>query len=1376
MQRYAETLFLTSSDCSTVPVDDARAPRRDVETKLNWTARSAGDCVFLRNLHESLPTGDAILWGFDAKEKRILHVSAVAVSGKVYGACKVAFPRPIFHTPSFAYHQDSIFAYVLDNVGVVWVLKLSEVHSGRHTLEGLEGLLSDSVFVGDRLGTLKKVVLWTYCEGCLCVGGDPGGTLFFPLEVVHDPVSEKSPVELRDGSIKRSIASIASTLRGAGNPSVVAGVVVPKCILSGKDALALVYADGWLTINDVEKGQKVVGQQLVCGEHTQPVSMVYCASSSTLVIQFNGEVGYLQEVDVEVLNLWGTLLRASPRKVHDFGKDFLIRGAVYWNRTLWLCLHGPNFASDIITVNKSHSLSRVEDHPHVQRGRSESKLRHQALLWERVVEVSLDTNLTDADQRNQSFAKLLELGPLSKRAFSDTMADTSVAFTEDNWKGSNAGSIPSLLEAAANEIQYKNPSFTPVMCHWSVIQIYYAKWIRRHIPVNLVIAPDMSTLLVVRGGGFLSGMRKVSKVESWVEVGKMLNGRWAGEEMDSPSLLVRAASLIRAICGDMFLDGCSFAMLKGADAASCVIPAAVKTILNPITSQDGMLTGKDDWSKNRRCLVAELLNILMKIGPQNLGQAIGVLCGGSEMNSSNRDGDVSAQGSVATPGMIGFTVNAARQINFIRSHLLSGVAVALGLMGHSQKKVLEHIDSGSPIFKALISNWVGSAITHGLCSTSSVTTGKVVRNARSMQVDGCSTSGVAGEYMNSFVSAGHFAAAEFLEEGKNLEGVDFSTLGDVFDSIGDRFDKFANGKDHGSRAYGGLTFRLCEFAADFFISGQWIAIQHISYGLASLYGDVGQIFIRGLAMAAHIWTLRDAKTKQEAEEQAAEFIVLARKIIKKKAPRRFGDILDRLRSAFTLEPQCSGENASQLTYLEVMVFVMDHANAHTAAALISQGAISILPSTLADNTQIQLRGRLWEQVYHHSCASQNYSLAFAALVRNPERTERAKNFSISSFVKEVCQRGHVKELLSLPFVNSTHGLLLQMRGVVEESLNSLAESAPVDASPQPFWVLYQFHSQAANYQKAAEALVGYARRVEKTALNRPGALKEIHEATVLAVVALSMCNEQHAWVRDPRKWKGAPATLPDELRREAAKLKAYMEVLASKRKETCDRIPSRDSIVHSLRLLGKYEYLMKNIPALYKSHEVLQAYKEVFKVIATDCVDKIRDEDEMLDPFDLPLVNKLRGWLCQYDGREMCHKLRFLVAETMLEKDPDIALPQWLVEMCREGSDGAEARVVNPAPLISLLHKHGRLNLAVDLLIDEAVYAQHRVSVASAKMQFPHQWMPMHLVQAIRKDLVVRNDIHRLQDLDSNLQSFVDVLREVSQQRAKLVLEHGPSS
>lgn len=92
------------------------------------------------------------------------------------------------------------------------------------------------------------------------------------------------------------------------------------------------------------------------------------------------------------------------------------------------------------------------------------------------------------------------------------------------------------------------------------------------------------------------------------------------------------------------------------------------------------------------------------------------------------------------------------------------------------------------------------------------------------------------------------------------------------------------------------------------------------------------------------------------------------------------------------------------------------------------------------------------------------------------------------------------------------------------------------------------------------------------------------------------------------------------------------------------------------------------------------------------------------------------------------------------------------------GCDG-NSEVKNIWPLIALLHHYGHLDLAVELLIDEARYASHWLHMNNS-LHPPQQYMAVRLIKLLRRDLLKRNYQGLVQELDQSLLTLFQLQRK----------------
>lgn len=118
----------------------------------------------------------------------------------------------------------------------------------------------------------------------------------------------------------------------------------------------------------------------------------------------------------------------------------------------------------------------------------------------------------------------------------------------------------------------------------------------------------------------------------------------------------------------------------------------------------------------------QLDDILKRISP-NLNDTIQRLCDLDFSSRQTEDMDIDSTMSKAPMGLTSFVTNSLRQITFCRQHLLSGVAVVLGLGLSTTKVLMLDYELSSHSTQRLLGCWSRSTVLHGLCSIPAISTG-----------------------------------------------------------------------------------------------------------------------------------------------------------------------------------------------------------------------------------------------------------------------------------------------------------------------------------------------------------------------------------------------------------------------------------------------------------------------------------------------------------------------------------------------------------------------------------------------------------------------------------------------------------------------------
>jgi len=181
-----------------------------------------------------------------------------------------------------------------------------------------------------------------------------------------------------------------------------------------------------------------------------------------------------------------------------------------------------------------------------------------------------------------------------------------------------------------------------------------------------------------------------------------------------------------------------------------------------------------------------------------------------------------------------------------------------------------------------------------------------------------------------------------------------------------------------------------------------------------------------------------------------------------------------------------------------------------------------------EEDDVRRSGRLWSSVFDFCLRAGDYDEAFAALLGNDVAEQQVD--CVHRLVKELCDKGEIGVLCSLPFANNSlvvHAAGATWISLLDEAVNTLrrrAASADLDTRPQPYKVLFDFHVARGNFQSAAGAMLGYARRIMAERPGEGAACEDAQHAFGAAVGALSLVSKDQAWIEESVSSHGAAAS------------------------------------------------------------------------------------------------------------------------------------------------------------------------------------------------------------------------------------------------------------
>ncbi|XP_057863623.2 nuclear pore complex protein NUP160 isoform X2 [Cryptomeria japonica] len=220
--------------------------------------------------------------------------------------------------------------------------------------------------------------------------------------------------------------------------------------------------------------------------------------------------------------------------------------------------------------------------------------------------------------------------------------------------------------------------------------------------------------------------------------------------------------------------------------------------------------------------------------------------------------------------------------------------------------------------------------------------------------------------------------------------------------------------------------------------------------------------------------------------------------------------------------QHSGPNTTaawKLHYFEWVMQIFDQQNLSAGACQFARAALEQVDEALGvmdqldDDTSLEtasnIKGRLWANVFKFSMDLKQYSEAYCAIVSNPD--EESKLICLRRFIIMLCEDKATQILCDreLPFV----GLLER----VERELVWKAECSDITAKPNPYKLLYAFHTYRHNWRRAAGYIYRYTVRMKEEGILRVHmelsfTLNERLQGLSAAINALHLVDPAYAWI------------------------------------------------------------------------------------------------------------------------------------------------------------------------------------------------------------------------------------------------------------------------
>ncbi|XP_043712861.1 nuclear pore complex protein NUP160 isoform X2 [Telopea speciosissima] len=407
-----------------------------------------------------------------------------------------------------------------------------------------------------------------------------------------------------------------------------------------------------------------------------------------------------------------------------------------------------------------------------------------------------------------------------------------------------------------------------------------------------------------------------------------------------------------------------------------------------------------------------------------------------------------------------------------------------------------------------------------------------------------------------------------------------------------------------------------------------------------------------------------------------------------------------------------------------------------------------------------IRGRLWANIFKFTLDLNNYHDAYCAIISNPD--EDSKYVCLRRLIIVLCERFACKTLCDgqLPFI----GLAEKVR----QELVWKAERSDSAANPNPYKLLYAFEMHRNNFRRAASYIHRYSDRVRSEATLKahqqiPMALQERLNGLSAAINALHLVHIAYSWIdpqiedyscldehhpsKRPRKFVDESSM--DSNGFQAQGLQYYIDIekmekeflLTSAQYLLCHAnmkstftgnqvLPS--DVVDMLVQTDLYDMAFTVLLKFRKGSGLKRELERVFVAISKKCCpngvgspykgNDIRthglllasSEDETFthSPFVSSHSTHQLSVNCQWEALEVylekykkLHpRLPVIVAETLLQTDPQIELPLWLVHMFKGGRKatcwGMTGQEADPASLFRLYVDYARYAEATNLVLE----------------------------------------------------------------------------
>ncbi|KAJ4829819.1 hypothetical protein Tsubulata_025329 [Turnera subulata] len=434
-----------------------------------------------------------------------------------------------------------------------------------------------------------------------------------------------------------------------------------------------------------------------------------------------------------------------------------------------------------------------------------------------------------------------------------------------------------------------------------------------------------------------------------------------------------------------------------------------------------------------------------------------------------------------------------------------------------------------------------------------------------------------------------------------------------------------------------------------------------------------------------------------------------------------------------------------------------------------------------------VKGRLWANVFKFTLDVNNLYDAFCAILSNPD--EESKYICLRRFVIVLYERGAMKVLCDgqLPFTG--------LAEKIERELAWKAERSDILVKPNPYKLLYAFEMSRHNWRRAARYMYQYSGRLRTEVVLKDQqqmslVLQERLSSLSAAINALLLVHPAYAWIDPPLEGKSQHnETYPSkkskillkthsgddvqpfrlqscidvqELENEFVLTSAEYLLSLENVKWTCsgvEKVPS--DLVNLLVQSNLYDMAFTVVLKFWRGSGLKRELEKVFSEISLKCCpSKLGSsfnfnhsgvhgllltsslEETHRSP-DLTPPQQAKGGT-QWETLELYLEkyktshagLPVTVAETLLQTDPQIELPLWLVHMFKDGRRdrtwGMSGQESNASSLFRLYVKYGRYTEATNLLLEYIEsFASVRPSELINRKRPSAAWFPYTTIERL---------------------------------------------